>query len=76
MGGDLGESTYGRRWVSEAVLVTVSSGSKIRFAPRPKQSLKAQWPDLQWGYRPPNRPLSLCGFADLAYSGLDRSFEQ
>ena len=52
MGGDLGESTYGRRWVSEAVLVTVSSGPKIRFAPRPKQSLKGSVAGFK-GLRPP-----------------------
>ena len=43
---------------------------------RPPLSLKTQWPDLQWGMRPHNRPLSLCGFADLAYSGRERSFDK
>ena len=38
--GTLGESTYGRRWVSEAVLVTVLSVSPSRFAHGPLLSLK------------------------------------
>ena len=42
----------------------------------PKLSLKAQWPDLRWGWRPDNRPLSPHSFAHLARSGLERPFDK
>ena len=47
---------------SEAVLVTMLSGPKIHFAPRPLVSLKAQWPDLQWacGPKPATEPSVFC----------------
>ena len=62
--GTFGESTYGRRWASPKLCLSQCFRDQ-HFASlqRPLVSLKAQWPDLQWGMRPQNpatEPWSLC----------------
>ena len=70
--GTFGESTYGRRWV----FVWVFPDCLATLRLRPKLNLKAQWPDLQWALRAPNRPLSPHSFAHLARSGFERPFDK
>ena len=72
MGGGLGEFTSGKRWAFVGVFPDIQKALRSR----PKLSLKAQWPDLRWGWRPHNRPLSLHSFAHLARSGLERPFDK
>ena len=56
MGGDLGEFTCGKRWV---YIGDHQMSLKVASLTAPSEALQAQWPDLQWGMRPQNRPLSL-----------------
>ena len=71
MGGDLGESTYGRRWVFRRFLRELQIAALTAQAEPERLSGR-----ISSGPAAPNRPLSLPGFADLAYSGRERSFEQ
>ena len=74
-GGDLGEFTCGKRWVSVGVFDTrqiVFNSLRSTASLEPTGSVAGS----PVGLRPQYRPLSLGAFVDLALSGFERSFDQ
>ena len=53
MGGDLGEFTYGKRWVLFATFYNVQTLTNT-LRDGQAEPYQARWPDLQWGMRPQN----------------------
>ena len=50
--GVLGEFTFGKRWVKKSVFALATPCIYKSLRSTASVSLKAQWPDLQWGWRP------------------------
>ena len=74
MGGDLGEFTYGKRWV---LLGHFYDCPNIHNTLRDGQAepYQARWPDLQWGWRPQtgHRAKECSGYC---LRGLEKTFWQ